>query len=129
MPPIPNHLLAEPSGNHRDHTGKGRPADSPRRIEDILADAQRRLQPDQVNIGCTRYTPGQEDDTGTWAELAQENAKVRYLLRHWVPYGMLTGVVGEPKVGKSAFAMGALVRPVVTGDDWYTCQLGSEPGY
>jgi hypothetical protein len=69
-----------------------------------------------------------EGDTGSWAELAEQNAKVLWLLKDWVPYGLLTGLVGQPKVAKSLFALWALVRPVITGGGWFTGQKGGDAG-
>src|SRR5262245_19900535 len=87
---------------------------------------RRVLVPDNINIGSVDYTQGEQDETGSWAELKKDNAKVRYLVPGWVPYAMLTGVIGEPKAGKSNFVLWAVVRPIITGKPWFTGARGSE---
>jgi hypothetical protein len=42
---------------------------------------------------------------------------------------MVTGIIAEPKVGKSAFALGALARPIITGCNWFNELAGPEKGY
>jgi hypothetical protein len=43
---------------------------------------------------------------------------------------MLTGVVGQPKAGKSWFVLWSLVRPIIGGLNWFTGLRGShEPGF
>jgi hypothetical protein len=64
----------------------------------------------------------------TWQNLDERNSRVRYLLRDWIPYAMLTGLIGEPKVGKSAFVLWAIVRPIITGEPWFTGQGEAEAG-
>jgi hypothetical protein len=86
-------------------------------------------RPDEVEIGRTDYIPAPVDDSASWADLAESNSKVKYLLRGWIPYKMETGVVGDSKAGKSMFLQWAVVRPIITGCDWFTGQLGAEPGY
>jgi hypothetical protein len=87
------------------------------------------LRPDDVEIGVQGYTPGEQHDTASWADLAESNAGIRWLVKGWVPYDMLTGIVAEPKAGKSAFVLWALVRPIITGCGWFPGQVGSSPGY
>jgi hypothetical protein len=87
------------------------------------------MQPDPAKIGSARYTSDPKDDSSTWADLARENDKVSYLLRGWLPYRMLTGIIGQPKAGKSAWVLWAVVRPIITGCHWFTGQIGAEPGY
>src|SRR5262245_51995908 len=49
------------------------------------------------------------------ADVMERVAGIRYLLKDWIPFGMLTMLVGEPGGGKSAFALYALVRVIITG--------------
>jgi hypothetical protein len=83
---------------------------------------------DEVAIGV----PDELDDvkSATMADAAELVAGIRYLVRDWVPFGMVTGIVAEPGVGKSAFALYGLARPVVTGFDWFTGTKGPDaPGH
>ncbi|MGA2064138.1 MAG: AAA family ATPase [Thermoguttaceae bacterium] len=84
---------------------------------------------DGVEIGSPSYERGEGDETASWEDVRKLVAGIRWLVPGWVPYGMATGIIAEPKVGKSAFALGALVRPIITGCNWFTGHLGSEPGY
>lgn len=91
-----------------------------------------KVEPDEIEI-VDRFggNPGISDayETASWADLEERNAKVRYLLRHWIPCGMLTGLIGEPKVGKTSFVLWAIIRPIITGCAWFTGQSGSDPSY
>ena len=79
--------------------------------------------------------PGKENDveripTMTMADASKFISKVRYLVPFWVALGMLTGVIAEPGIGKSAFVLYALVRVVVCGGNWFNGMKGpSRPGY
>lgn len=130
MPPIlPRKGLAGAKPSVNGNAGTAANSPSPGGNVSLAARLRERLGPDQVKIGSSDYTATEDDTTGSWEELAAENQRVRYLLKGWVPYSMLTGLVGEPKVGKSAFALWGLVRPVITGRSWFTHQLGAPPGY
>jgi hypothetical protein len=64
----------------------------------------------------------------TVADAAKLIAGVKYLVKDWIPYAMLTGLLAEPGVGKSAFALW-LVRSIVTGKPWFNDTLGpGRPG-
>lgn len=81
---------------------------------------------DEVKIGGERNG---EVITATMADAAKLVRGIKYLLRGYVPFGMLTGVISEPGKGKSAFVLHALVRPVITGCHWFTGRTGpSKPG-
>jgi RecA-family ATPase len=54
-------------------------------------------------------------------------AGVKYLVRGWIPFGMVTGFIAEPGVGKSAFALWT-ARTIMTGDQWFTGAVGPQPG-
>jgi hypothetical protein len=85
--------------------------------------------PDEVAIGMSSYTEGDEDKTASWEDVAKQVEAVRWLVKDYVPYGMLTGLIAQPKAGKSLFALGALARPILTGCDWFNGYQGPEPGY
>jgi hypothetical protein len=87
------------------------------------------LRADDVKIGAgDAYTEGPEDDTASWEDVAKVVDGTRRLVRRWVPYGMLSGTVAQPKVGKSAFVLWALVRPLVSGLGWFDGLPGPGPG-
>jgi hypothetical protein len=98
-------------------------------LANFLAQRIARLQPDTVKIGKNvSYTPGEEDDSASWADVAEMVDGTRWLLRGWVPYGMLSGIVAEPKMGKSGWVLWGLVRPIIMGLPWFTEQGKAEPG-
>jgi hypothetical protein len=99
--------------------------------QESFSERLERLQtPDQVEIGGQlNYAEEAGDETGSWAELAEVLRGVKYLVKGWVPYGMLTGVIGQPKAGKSAFLLGGLVGPIVTGGTFFNGLDAGEPGY
>jgi hypothetical protein len=51
----------------------------------------------------------------TWEDMARETEDVVWLWDYWLPMGMLTLLVGEPGIGKSALALG-LVSSVIRSD-------------
>lgn len=68
--------------------------------------------------------------TLTMADAAKEVDGIRWLWRGWVPFRMITEVIAEPGIGKSALCLGGLVRAVVTGAAWPDGRGGpAEPGY
>lgn len=79
-----------------------------------------------IGNGLDNVHGEEEFSSATLADAASVVSGVRYLVRGWIPFGMLTGLVAEPGVGKSAFALGALLKPVVTGCDWFTGMRGPE---
>ena len=101
----------------------------PSPVEIIWPTAFATLRSDAVEIGSHSTSDGDEDDTASWEDVRKLVAGIRWLVRGWVPYGMLTGIIAEPKVGKSAFALGGLIRPVITGCNWFNGFPGPEPGY
>ncbi len=97
-----------------------------------LADAIRRHRKpgtDEVEIGSSSASPVKKTRVATMADASKLIAGVRFLLRGWIAFGMLTGVVAEPGIGKSAFVLYALVRAVVLGCDWFDGSKGPKPGY
>jgi hypothetical protein len=75
------------------------------------------------------YTESTDDDTGTFEDLAKVVEGTRWLLKPWVPYGMLSGTIGEPKAGKSAWVLWYLARPIVLGLPWFTEQRARKAGH
>ena len=82
-----------------------------------------------VLIGSRLYVPGQEDDTGSFADLAEQISGIAWLVPDWIPFGMLTGLLGHSKVGKSLWALWCIVRPIVTGCSWFSGLPGPEPAH
>ena len=56
---------------------------------------------------------------------------IRYLVKGWIPFAMLTMILAPPGFGKSAFALYALVRTIITGGLlWFNGMKGpKEPGF
>ena len=101
------------------------------RIRDYHVNGQSRSLSgtDRVAIGSARPT-GQVVTAATMADAARIVKEVRFLVKQWVPFGMITGVIAEPGMGKSAFVLYALARPVLTGCGWFTGMSGpEEPGH
>jgi hypothetical protein len=68
-------------------------------------------------------------EAATMVDVEKLVAKVQYLLRDWIPFGMVTGLVAEPSMGKSAFALW-LARTIMTGSPWFNGRRGpKKPGY
>src|SRR5262245_59016481 len=87
-----------------------------------------RLRSDQVEIGAgVVSTELVEVEGATMADAAKLVAGIKYLVRGWIPFGMVTGLVAEPGVGKSAFALW-MARTIMTGCSWFTDTRGPEPG-
>jgi len=64
-------------------------------------------------------------EAGSMAVVAKHVDGVQYLVKGWVPLGMLTMVLGPPGMGKSAFALGGLARPVIVGGSrWFNGARG-----
>ena len=84
---------------------------------------------DDVEISSPLHEFGAEDKTASWADVRKLVKGIRWMLKGWFPAGMLTGIIAEPKIGKSGFALGGLVRPIITGCNWFTGYSGPKPGY
>lgn len=83
---------------------------------------------DQIQIGSEKVAD-MKLRRSSMADVAKLIQGVRYLVRDWIPFGMVTGVIAEPGVGKSAFVLYSLVRAVVTGCDWFNRSSGpKQPG-
>ena len=86
---------------------------------------------DEVTIGSSPVLGTEKIKAGSMASVMKIVAGICYLVRGWIPFGMLTMVLGPPGVGKSAFALFALVRPIVTGGLlWFSSMKApAKPGY
>lgn len=88
----------------------------------------------RVQHGTDDVTIGGEGEcldkitTATMAQVADLIASVKYLVTGWIPFGMVTGFIAEPGVGKSAFALW-LARSIMMGEPWFTGANGPDPGY
>ena len=80
---------------------------------------------DDIDIGSDKKF--EEVEGATMESVAKLVAGVRYLLRNWIPFGMVTGIVAEPGIGKSAFILW-LAFIVMTGRKWFNGKKGPEPG-
>lgn len=81
---------------------------------------------DEVQIGQDReFAPIYE--IGNWSKLAEQIGAIKWLIPGWLPYGMLTGLIGEPKAGKSAFALAGLVGPIITGKQFFNHSRFGKP--
>jgi hypothetical protein len=86
---------------------------------------------DEVEIGSpSPIFPGENTEVkgATMAEVAKFLDGIKYLVRGWIPFGMVTGIVAEPGGGKSAFNLW-LARTVMTGCPWFNGKSGPKPGY
>ena len=89
---------------------------------------------DLVKIGSARareQLKTEDIETATMEDVSQIVGSVKFLVRNWIPYGMVTLVVAPPGVGKSAFALGALAGPIILGGRrWFNLRSGpKKPGY
>lgn len=87
------------------------------------------LRQEKVEIKSARYVDDPKHETSTWADMEKIISGVKWLIPGWVPQSMLTGLVAEPKMGKSGFALWGLIRPIVTGCNFFTGHPCSDPGY
>lgn len=69
---------------------------------------------------------------GSMADVMKQIEGVSYLVDDWVPKGMLAMLLAPPGMGKSAFALFALSRPIIVGRStkWFSGEKGpAKPGY
>ncbi len=122
MPPIKRktkQLTAETNGE-----AVASPIPGGKSLADVLRGA---YATDTVEIKSDQYTPGEEDATASWVNVQKIVKGIRWQAREYLPYGMLIGVIAEPKKGKSALALGGVVRAITTGCGWFGMP-GPEPG-
>jgi archaellum biogenesis ATPase FlaH len=102
------------------------PTPKPSPLEKLLRRAMRGT--DDVEIGNPATAP--DVQTASMADVARIVKGVRFLVPDWVPFGMVTMLMGEPGVGKSAFALYGLVRPIIGPRNWFNGRMGpSVRGY
>ena len=87
----------------------------------------------RIRSGTDDVAIGTESDdlirTASMADVAKIVKGIRWLVQDWIPFGMVTQVVAEPGIGKSAFVLDGLARPIICGTDWFTHAKGpNEPG-
>jgi hypothetical protein len=122
------------------HMGKGRASSPIPRGDEVINPSRERilsslidegrLRPDEVVIGHRNYDPENPVETGSWADVAKLVSGVKWLVKGWIPYHMLTGIIGDPKAGKSAFLLWGVIRSIVTGKPFFTGTYGPKrPGY
>src|SRR5262249_15727831 len=72
-----------------------------------------------------------EVSTASMADGMKRVAGIRYLVREWIPFGMLTMILAPPGGGISAFCLWAIVRPIIVGAClWFNGMIGpKKPGY
>lgn len=64
-------------------------------------------------------------DIQSMEDVCKQVSAVKYLVPKWIPLGMVTMVMAEPGVGKSAFALG-LVASVTDKRRWFSGDKGPE---
>jgi len=102
------------------HEGNGRHSVlGDKRFTDALR--RRKFGTDPIEVGSSLGEEIKPIETASMADLKKLIDGIKYLVRDWIPYGMLSMLMGPPGVGKSAFALGGLVRPLITeGGQWFT---------
>lgn len=85
---------------------------------------------DLIRIG-SGAVPEAEVRAGDMSMVAEIVQGVRFLVKGWIPYGMLSMVMGPPGVGKSGFALGGLAAPILVGGSrWFNgLKAPKKPGY
>jgi hypothetical protein len=110
---------------HRNGVDSTAPPSSEKEKEPLADYLERnRKRTDEVAISSDNWERGPADETGSMEDAAKVIDGVKWLVPGWVPYRMLLGLIAEPKKGKSAFAIGALIRPLVLGCDWFNGAKG-----
>lgn len=104
------------------------------RTSSKLGDAIRKYRKpgtDDVQIGDCSPSSVTTVRAGSMADVMQRVDGIKYLVKGWIPFAMLTMLVAPPGIGKSAFALFALVRPIIRGNLlWFNGMKGpTKPGY
>lgn len=84
-----------------------------------LKDRLRGLSQSAVPIGAAGYQSKSKLDTATMADVAELVRGIEWLVPQWIPHGLLSVMIAEPGVGKSALALGGLTAPIVTGGRFF----------
>jgi hypothetical protein len=79
---------------------------------------------DNIAIGLEGYKPTEEDESSTMADTAKMITGVSWLVPGWIPLEMLSGIIAQPKMGKSLFALLGLIRPLTTGCKFFNGTKG-----
>jgi hypothetical protein len=51
-------------------------------------------------------------------DVINQTKGIKWLWRNWIPFGMVTLLFAPPGMGKSAFALGGIVKAIVLGRKW-----------
>lgn len=87
-------------------------------VDDAIRDAL------AVSIFNAPQTEQPPNTSLTLADVAAIIQGVEWLWKGWIPYGMVTLVIAEPGVGKSAFVLGGLLPAVAMGRSFPDGQAG-----
>ena len=87
------------------------------------------FRPDEVVIGTANYAEDSEDESASWEDVAKVVDGTTWLVPQWIPYGMLSATIAQPKIGKSGWVLGALVRPLILGGPWFNSSPGPGEAY
>jgi RecA-family ATPase len=118
-------LRKAPAGRHVVTQKNAKPA----RNMGIAEHAKARLgRSDRAAIGPPDYTPDGSPDAASFADVMSVVGAVEWLIPNWLPQGIVTGVIAEPKAGKTGFALGGLAAAVLTGGRWFNGTARPEPG-
>lgn len=79
---------------------------------------------DEVEIGYEGFVPDDAHKTASYKEVAEHVKGIRWLVQDWIPYGLMSGVIGMAKAGKSSWVLGALVLPIITGTPFPFLEFG-----
>lgn len=88
-----------------------------------------------MHLGTDDIVIGEHQDcsgiqSASMADVMKQVAGIRYLVRNFIPFGMTTMLVAEPGMGKSAFALFGLVRPIIMPCEWFSGRKGpSKPSF
>ncbi len=87
---------------------------------------------DNVVIGSRRIADVEEEKikVADMGDVADITGDVEWMVNGSIPYGMVTIVLAEPGVGKSAFVFGGPVKSITTGAKFFDGSPGpKKPGY
>ena len=86
---------------------------------------------DDIEIGSDDLD--EDDELGTvltMADLIKQLDGIRFLVKDWIPFAMLSVVIAPPGMGKSLFVLYGLVRAIITGSKWFNGMKGpTNPGH
>ncbi len=76
-------------------------------------------RPTDAVISSPKYIPDDDLKDGSFADVEAVVGSVEWLVRDWVPLRMTSGTIAPPKTGKSAYVLGGLIAPLVTGGTFW----------